>query len=795
MADIVFQVTDLAGLNAALRAIDQGGSQAEEGAAYTIRLAVPDGTLRLDSELLAINLAAGAHLTIEGGGATLDGGNAQRGLFVLSGIVAVADLTIAHTLARGGGGGSGQFGGGGAGLGGALFVAAGGDVTLRAVTFTGNTATGGAGGDGIGTGAGGGGGLGGDGGAGSGPGTPYYGADDPTGFGGGGGIGLGADGGSLAGPRTSGGGIILGAAAGGRGNDFDLAGSAGGGGSAGRLANFLSMAGGGGIAGHDAGNSNPGLGWGAGGFGGGGGGTLGTYGGTIGGFGGGGGGSLQSSGRGGFGGGGGAAARTAGTQSTGFGAGAGGIATDGGGGGQGLGSGIFLQGNQWITLSALPGGTLTVADVIADASAPGSLTNGGLIIAAGGTVALTAINSFAGGITLQDGAALRVADPAAAGSGPIRFAEAARATLVIDTATAPTVTLQGLGDGTAITLRTIVPVTATAAMLPGNLLRVTDGVRSLDLRLAAEFDLAGRSIALLAAPGGGTLLTLRPPQATAVACFRHGTRIATPFGAVAVERLHPGAMVLTSALHPRRVRWIGRREVTAAEIAAAPELRPVLLRRNALRPGVPAHDLFVSPQHAMLAGGLLIPAAALVNGTTILRATPPGGLQYCHVELDDQALILAEGAAAETFLDHASRAMFHNAASYAALDIDPAIRPATLPITRLESGWRLEAIRRALAHRAAGPPPAGPPRLHIEYRDATQLEGWALDPDRPGQPVELDMCEGPAVVARGIANRYRIDLDRAGLPDGRCAFRIHLPPGAGALALHRAGDGRRLAVV
>ena len=231
-------------------------------------------------------------------------------------------------------------------------------------------------------------------------------------------------------------------------------------------------------------------------------------------------------------------------------------------------------------------------------------------------------------------------------------------------------------------------------------------------------------------------------------------------------------------------------------MAAATELRPVLLRRGALGPDVPRRDLYLSPQHAVLAGELLVPAAALVNGASILRAAPPGGMQYCHIELDDQALVLAEGAPCETFLDADSRAMFHNSDSYALLDIDPtAPPPAPLAIPRLEEGFRVEAVRRSLARRAgvARAPSAGALRCHVERREAGLLEGWAFDAARPGEPVELELRAGPAVVAHGVANRYRIDLDRADLAGGRCGFRIGVPEGR--LALHRARDGAWLASV
>ena len=123
-------------------------------------------TLSAPADLYAINLqTTNVTVAIDGGGFTLSGDNAYRGLFIYSGAVNVSDLTLADMRAVGGAGGSGQSGGGGgAGLGGALFVAgattAGGAgaltnepgqavlpvVTLDNVNFSNDKAIGGAGG-------------------------------------------------------------------------------------------------------------------------------------------------------------------------------------------------------------------------------------------------------------------------------------------------------------------------------------------------------------------------------------------------------------------------------------------------------------------------------------------------------------------------------------------------------------------------------------------------------------------------------------------------------------------------
>ncbi len=79
---------------------------------------------------------------------------------------------------------------------------------------------------------------------------------------------------------------------------------------------------------------------------------------------------------------------------------------------------------------------------------------------------------------------------------------------------------------------------------------------------------------------------------------------------------------------------------------------PVRIRAGALGPNLPRRDLLLSPGHAVRIGDILVHAAALVNGTGIVRvAAMPERFVYWHVELDRHALILAEGVAAETLLD------------------------------------------------------------------------------------------------------------------------------------------------
>ena len=146
-----------------------------------------------------------------------------------------------------------------------------------------------------------------------------------------------------------------------------------------------------------------------------------------------------------------------------------------------------------------------------------------------------------------------------------------------------------------------------------------------------------------------------------LACFAAGTRIDTPDGPVAVEALREGQPVLTAAGASRLIRWIGRRQIDLRRHPNPVLARPIRILAGALAPGLPRRDLFVSPDHALMLGGNLIPARLLVNGATIRQDHACQAVTYYHVELDSHDLLLAEGAAAESYLDTGNRTVFENA--------------------------------------------------------------------------------------------------------------------------------------
>ncbi|MEO6843358.1 MAG: Hint domain-containing protein [Bradyrhizobium sp.] len=820
-----FTITDEASLNGAIAAIDVGGTDALDNTAYTIDFDLPqaDGhTLTLTDPLNAINLANGSSLTIEGldhGVAdTIDGGGTERGLFVYSGTVSVNDLTIANARAQGGAGGGGG-GGGGAGLGGGLFVASGASVTLDDVSFHGDQAAGGAAGSSNGA-AGGGGGMGG---AGS--------AD-----GGGGGLGSGANG---AGSSSNAGvGIIpnLPATAfneadggGGAPDQFDIGGYGGG----------IGPSGGGGFGGGGGGGR---YGGGSGGFGGGGGGGEGptyfgsTGSGGYGGFGGGGGGgsAVNGGGLGGFG---------AGDGGSGWGAGGGGLGAGGdifvqgggsltiaggtledgavhrsGGNNQGAayGSGIFLQGgDQSITLAPLTGQTETITDVIADMSgsvdSTGGTTNGSgkgsLIIGDGtslGTVKLDpdepAGNTFTGGITIESGT-LWLASAGAAGTGAITFAHAdVDPTLKIDVSALPAggghfanpiVGFTGPDD--VIDIIGLNFVAGATAVDDGSTLTFTDDgvIWKFDTPNATAF------VDTVFDDGHG---------GTAIACYARGTLIATAQGEVAVEGLAIGDSVVTASGALRAIKWIGRRSYGGRFIMGRTDILPICFKAGSLGENVPKRDLRISPHHAMYfeygSGGVLIEAKDLVNGVSIVQAAQVDDVEYFHIELDTHDVLIAEGALSETFVDDDSRGMFHNAHEYRAL-YPGAVTIAQYCAPRLDRGYEVEAIRQRVARRAGlesknETSRTGNLRGFVDRVTPDVIEGWAQNTDHPEAPVCLDIYAGDRLIGQVLANRYRADLERAGLGCGRHSFSFTPPSGlalnASTVAARRSLDGAILGV-
>jgi len=247
-------------------------------------------------------------------------------------------------------------------------------------------------------------------------------------------------------------------------------------------------------------------------------------------------------------------------------------------------------------------------------------------------------------------------------------------------------------------------------------------------------------------------------------CYCRGTLILTELGERAVEELTIGDRVATrSGLRP--IKWVGWRGYDPRFIRGQRGVLPIVVSAGALAHGVPARDLWVSPEHALYLDGVLVPARLLVNGMTIAQVGTVERLEYFHIELDSHDVILAEGAPAETYIECDNRLMFHNAAEYAALY--PEARPGAgqFCAPRLEEG--AAAIHARLLARAAalGHLVTGDPGLHLVADDVAILpltieDGvYRFTLERPAEAVYLASRSAvPAETDAASTDRRRLGV-------------------------------------
>jgi hypothetical protein len=321
---------------------------------------------------------------------------------------------------------------------------------------------------------------------------------------------------------------------------------------------------------------------------------------------------------------------------------------------------------------------------------------------------------------------------------------------------------------------------------------LTDGGATVgSLTLAG---LAYTGIEIGPGPLGTTEITVETP------CYCPGTLILTDRGEMPVESLRMGDRVTTQSGAARPIKWIGRRSYSGRFIIGRRDILPICIKAGALAEKQPRRDLWISPHHAMFLDGVLIEAKDLVNGFSITQAERVNTVEYLHIELDTHEIIFAEGALSESFIDDDSRQTFHNAHEYAALYPDEPRVEARFCAPRCSEGYEVEAARRRIAERAGLLPAIDDRKVALRgFIDAITLRavsGWAQNIDHPEAPVCLDITAGGKLIGRVLANRYRADLERAGLGSGRHGFEFAPPGGlncpAATIEVRRSHDGASL---
>jgi Ca2+-binding RTX toxin-like protein len=162
-------------------------------------------------------------------------------------------------------------------------------------------------------------------------------------------------------------------------------------------------------------------------------------------------------------------------------------------------------------------------------------------------------------------------------------------------------------------------------------------------------------------PGGAVVGTLnfQNIENIVLPCFTPGARIATAQRETRVEALREGDRVMTRDHGYQPIRWIGRRTLTAADLAAESRFQPVRIGRGALGLDLPDRDLVVSPQHRMLIMASraellfgeheVLVAATHLEGRRGVRREAVQEVTYIHLLFDRHEIIRANGAWSESY--------------------------------------------------------------------------------------------------------------------------------------------------
>lgn len=135
--------------------------------------------------------------------------------------------------------------------------------------------------------------------------------------------------------------------------------------------------------------------------------------------------------------------------------------------------------------------------------------------------------------------------------------------------------------------------------------------------------------------------------------FVAGTRIATPMGYVAVERLSAGDLVLTADGRHARLSSVALHHVEEVTADTAP-VRFAIGKMDNMRPLrlAQGHCIRVEGWRAELmfdAAAVLAPASAFVDGVDVVIEEASGSLTYVNLMFDEHEVVLAENVACETF--------------------------------------------------------------------------------------------------------------------------------------------------
>ncbi len=143
-----------------------------------------------------------------------------------------------------------------------------------------------------------------------------------------------------------------------------------------------------------------------------------------------------------------------------------------------------------------------------------------------------------------------------------------------------------------------------------------------------------------------------------VPCFLFGTKITTKRGEIPIEDLQLGDMVVVRDGGFVPIRWIGSHRVDARG-SGFEKLAPIRIPKGAIARGVPARDLYVSPNHKVWMHDasfemlfeereVLISARQLVGWKGIEQVSYIPEPEYFCIMLDAHQIIISDGMQTES---------------------------------------------------------------------------------------------------------------------------------------------------
>lgn len=338
-------------------------------------------------------------------------------------------------------------------------------------------------------------------------------------------------------------------------------------------------------------------------------------------------------------------------------------------------SGFHAEPGTYVATYTSIGGTVTIPTT--PSTPTGTVLNGvwSAVLSNGATIYKSGTSAVSGAVTLGTGATLYVTNGAVAsglsGSGNNVYVQNG-GTLQDSYLANGSVTISagGVTKGNSFNSD---PVTIMTGGSSVNDTFYNSGYNADTSQVQSGGSLIGGKVGSGATVSAGTGSVVQDPsvgnggylivnKAATDVCFVKGTLILTANGEVPVEDIRVGDEIACQGKHGvefRPVVWIGSR-FNRLEPWQPLDLAgyPVRIQAGAFGNGVPTRDLCVTPEHCFAFEGRMLPIRMLVNGETIAYDTSMKSYEYFHVELAEHAIIFAEGAAAESYIDTGNRHSF-----------------------------------------------------------------------------------------------------------------------------------------